>query len=260
MKLYIDPSGGIAGDMFAAALISAGADKVVMLRAMKIAAEMLGTASLDAVLTEDGATRLNISIDRKNASLSGHQTHQLLQQAFSASKIETLYQTFGVKALQILIDAELKAHRENPFLTKHAHHHHETPHTPLNEDAFLHEAQDILIDIMGASMGLQLLRAPVEACLVAPVSLGGGYVAFSHGRLPIPAPATKNIFEAHGVPGIMGPIESELCTPTGAALLAALKVKLGADCQGTIVNAGTSRGSRNLPVPALAIRICKSEE
>ena len=52
------------------------------------------------------------------------------------------------------------------------------------------------------------------------VPLGGGWVETEHGRLPVPAPATTALLE--GVPSYGGPVEAELVTPTGAALLATI--------------------------------------
>ena len=88
----------------------------------------------------------------------------------------------------------------------------------------LHEAQDILLDVTGAAWGLQALQIALESvqCLT-PVRVGGGRTGLtSHGRLPVPAPATAAILEQHAIPYQPGPIEAELLTPTGAAILAAL--------------------------------------
>ncbi|MCT4589232.1 MAG: LarC family nickel insertion protein [Carboxylicivirga sp.] len=261
MKLYIDPTGGIAGDMFAAALISAGADEARMLNAMKLAAEKIGTATIRSSLTLDKACRLHIDIKHNDGHLSGHKAYHLLEDIFAELKIEEAYQKFGFKALQILVEAEIKAHKENTFLTDHihAHHHHHDDgsdhHHEHHEDAYLHEAQDILIDITGAVMGLQLLNAPTEAFLLAPVSFGGGHITFSHGHLPVPAPATKIIFDKHDLPGEMGPIEKELCTPTGSAILAALNAKPGTLNGQEVIKEGTSRGGKDFPIPPLRIQL-----
>jgi tRNA-Thr(GGU) m(6)t(6)A37 methyltransferase TsaA len=60
------------------------------------------------------------------------------------------------------------------------------PHHHAKEEAVLHEAQDILLDVMGAAKGLEVLGVSLEgvACLT-PVSVGGGQVRFSHGMLPV---------------------------------------------------------------------------
>jgi tRNA-Thr(GGU) m(6)t(6)A37 methyltransferase TsaA len=89
---------------------------------------------------------------------------------------------------------------------------------------FLHEAQDILVDVVGAARALQHLAVDLGGVIcIAPVQVGGGLTPpTSHGRLSVPAPATRAILESYGIPYAAGPIEAELLTPTGAAILAAL--------------------------------------
>jgi len=98
------------------------------------------------------------------------------------------------------------------------------PHQHATGEAVLHEAQDILLDVVGAAVGLQYLNVnPDRVVCLSPVRVGGGFVTFSHGRLPVPAPATQAILDEYGVPYAAGPLEKELLTPTGASLLAALQ-------------------------------------
>ncbi len=98
------------------------------------------------------------------------------------------------------------------------------PHRHSKEDSVLHEAQDILLDIIGAAKGLEYLDVRLQnvVCLT-PVSVGGGEIRFSHGVLPVPAPATAAILRRYRIPHVAGPVDLELLTPTGAALLAALQ-------------------------------------
>lgn len=98
------------------------------------------------------------------------------------------------------------------------------PHQHNQEKTVLHEAQDILIDITGAAYGLQYLGIdPKNILCDRPVAIGGGKIRFSHGLLPVPAPAVAAILKKHRIPNVSGPVETELLTPTGAAILAALK-------------------------------------
>ncbi|HUM81733.1 MAG TPA: nickel pincer cofactor biosynthesis protein LarC, partial [Methanothrix sp.] len=53
-------------------------------------------------------------------------------------------------------------------------------------------------------------------------SVGGGLIQSAHGRMPVPGPAALEILRAHHIPWRGGPVDEELFTPTGAALLAAL--------------------------------------
>lgn len=76
-------------------------------------------------------------------------------------------------------------------------------------------ALDAVADITAVCMLMRELSA--EKILASPVNVGSGSVKCAHGILPVPAPATELILR--GVPVYSKDIESELCTPTGAALL-----------------------------------------
>ena len=71
---------------------------------------------------------------------------------------------------------------------------------------------------MGVCAGVHALG--IDSLFVGPVAVGGGTVETSHGRLPVPAPATALLLA--DVPIFGGPVDSELTTPTGAALLKSL--------------------------------------
>jgi uncharacterized protein (TIGR00299 family) protein len=79
-------------------------------------------------------------------------------------------------------------------------------------------AVDSIVDIVGASIGLELLGKP--RVLASAVVEGVGWVDCAHGRFPVPAPATLAILGARGVGVTQCSEPHELVTPTGAALLA----------------------------------------
>ncbi|WP_026474524.1 nickel insertion protein [Alkaliflexus imshenetskii] len=286
MQLYIDASGGFAGDMFAAALIGAGADEKKVVEAMLAAAQTIGRASVSHIVTADGSSRMRISVEHHHGHLSSHKAIHLLEHLFDDFKIEPLYREFGFRMLNELVNAEKIAHATHDFDMEdpnmhhhhhhghshahshdhdHTHHHHDEEHTHHhghNEalynqpEAWLHEAQDILIDIMGAVMGLQELQSSTNAILLAPVAYGGGSVSFSHGTMKVPAPATKVMIENNHIPVTAGPIEIELFTPTGAAALSALNAKtVGTPPNEGPKRKGKSRGTKDLPIPPLQISL-----
>ncbi len=83
-------------------------------------------------------------------------------------------------------------------------------------------ADDAIADVVGAC--LLLADLDVERVVTTPLTTGGGVVDMSHGTYPVPGPAVVEIAERadwsiHG-----GPIEAELLTPTGAAILAHIAV------------------------------------
>ena len=252
MKFLIDPRGGISGDMFAAALISAGADKKLTTSAMEAAASKLGTGRVDFNRLQDGATQAEITLESRRRHLEEAEARTFLGELFEKHRILDPYRSFGQAILENLLNGEKTAHSKynihiNDPELNHGHHHHPRP-----DITFLHEAQDIIIDIIGAVVGLSDLKLPVVACLLHPVGVGGGTVTFSHGTLPVPAPATRILLEKHGIPWSKGPIEKELCTPTGAAILSALRVSSSPVAKyPTFPPAGSSRGSRIYDIPPL---------
>ena len=92
------------------------------------------------------------------------------------------------------------------------------------EEVHFHEvgAVDSIIDTVGAAICFNTLD--IEAVLVGPVELGGGFVNTSHGKLPVPAPATAEIIR--GLQVKKDGVDFEATTPTGAAILAALGTHL----------------------------------
>jgi uncharacterized protein (DUF111 family) len=271
MKLLINPEGGLAGDMFAAALVSAGADFKIMQKAMQTAGEKLGSAQIDIKQTADGSSQFFIALNPGKHHLGGNEARTILEELFSQFNIREKYRNLGMNILEILIKAEKRAHAEyniviegehshphsNHQNSQHNNHHH---HPPGDEETFLHEAQDIVIDIIGAVTGLQHLDIEPEAELICPVSVGGGHVHFSHGTHSIPAPATSIMLKEYHIEWKKGPVDVELFTPTGAAILAALGSSLNTSIDIEtlgVVSIGKARGTKILDIPPLKLYIFK---
>ena len=91
--------------------------------------------------------------------------------------------------------------------------------TDLEETAF-HEvgADDAIADVVGTALLIDDLG--VDRVVTTPVAAGGGEVSMSHGVYPVPAPAVAYLAEMADWRLEGGPVETELLTPTGAAVLA----------------------------------------
>ncbi|WP_302081179.1 nickel pincer cofactor biosynthesis protein LarC [Salinibaculum rarum] len=91
--------------------------------------------------------------------------------------------------------------------------------TDLTETHF-HEvgADDAIADVVGVC--LLLADLAVEQVVTTPLATGGGEVEMSHGTYPVPTPAVVEIAERADWQLQGGPVEEELLTPTGAAILA----------------------------------------
>ena len=90
------------------------------------------------------------------------------------------------------------------------------------DDTHFHEvgADDAIADIVGAALLLDDLD--VDRVVTTPLATGGGQVEMSHGVYPVPAPAVVEIAGRTDLSLVGGPVDRELCTPTGAAILGAV--------------------------------------
>ena len=99
-------------------------------------------------------------------------------------------------------------------------------HGTTVEEIHFHEVgtMDAVADV--TMVCLLLHRLAPQEIVASPVNVGGGTVRCAHGVLPVPAPATAELLR--GIPIYGGEVQSELCTPTGAALLRHFVTRFGA--------------------------------
>lgn len=198
--LYLEPVGGISGDMFLAAMLDLGVDA----RALEDGLRTLGLAGWGFEVSR--AVRQSVSGVHLGVAVSSEVPHvhrglvEILGR-IDASALPPRAKAQARAVFEVIGRAEAKIHD-----------------VPL-ESVHFHEvgAVDSIVDVCGAALALELLGQP--ELVSAPPPLGSGMVETMHGRLPVPAPATLEIlrdlpvrFEGQG----------ELTTPTGAALLRAL--------------------------------------
>jgi len=98
-------------------------------------------------------------------------------------------------------------------------------HQVAPEDVEFHEvgAVDSIVDTVGSAIGFDALG--IERFLCSAINIGSGFIHCQHGVMPVPAPATADllrhatIYQKHA--------QTELVTPTGAAILAAVVQRFG---------------------------------
>lgn len=119
---------------------------------------------------------------------------------------------------------------------------------PIAEVAF-HEvgAVDSIVDIVGIAICLAWLKPDMVTS--TPVSVGKGFVRCQHGILPVPAPATAGILAACQAVMRVGPVEGELTTPTGAAVLAGLQAEFRDMPVVKLLKIGTGCGTKDFGIP-----------
>jgi len=98
-------------------------------------------------------------------------------------------------------------------------------HGTTIEKIHFHEvgAEDAICDIVGAMVALESLDITEFYC--SHLTVGGGTVKCAHGIMPVPAPATAELIKDITINPTE--IQSELLTPTGAAILTTLCKRFG---------------------------------
>ncbi|WP_331234991.1 nickel pincer cofactor biosynthesis protein LarC [Natronorarus salvus] len=119
-------------------------------------------------------------------------------------------------------------------------------------------ADDAIADVIGTLLLLDDLE--VDRVVTTPLSVGGGSVSMSHGVYPVPGPATVEIAERADWSLRGGPIERELLTPTGAAILAHLADGVEHLPSLRVERSGYGSGTLDLPEHANVLRGIVGEE
>jgi uncharacterized protein (TIGR00299 family) protein len=208
--LVIDCQTGVAGDMLLGALIDAGADVNKVTAAIKTLEAPEGNyRNIKIALTqvmrgEFKATQIDITAEAP-AKIVGQQLVEIVEKTARNLQLSPKAQQFASNAVRTLVNAEATLHGNGL------------------EDAHLHEVGlvDTPAEILGVAVALDDLELfNAEAKIWGtPVAVGGGTLKFSHGTVSIPAPATLSILQSKNYPFKGGPIEAELATPTGVAIL-----------------------------------------
>ncbi|NMB78795.1 MAG: nickel pincer cofactor biosynthesis protein LarC [Methanomicrobiales archaeon] len=191
--LILDSFHGAAGDMVTGALLDCGADRELVLRAMRAvvaepAISQVTRAGIRALKVDTRATPVHRTFDEVMQRLDG-----------AAASVPAPALAMARRVFERIRNAEEQVHGAR---------------------AHFHEvgADDAIADIVGACTALHALQA--DGVKVLPVTTGHGTATGSHGTFPIPAPATALILKNAGLTATEGDHAGELCTPTGAALLA----------------------------------------
>ena len=114
-------------------------------------------------------------------------------------------------------------------------------------------AVDSVVDVVGTAAALDWLAPASVTC--TGIAMGHGTLACAHGVLPVPAPAALEVMREAGGIAMDGGIARELCTPTGAAILAATVTAWTPAPAGAPVAIGWGAGDIDLPDRANVVRV-----
>lgn len=296
--LYLECYSGISGDMTVAALLDLGADRSVLDRVLKslkvsgfetkisrVVKSGIDACDFDVVLDkeyenhdhdmeylhghhhkghennhfydhnhahEDEAEHFH-SHEHNHAHGAGsaqdrhHHEHRGIKEItyiIEHSAMTENAKKIALRIFEILAEAESKAHN-----------------VPVDQVHF-HEvgAVDSIVDIVSVAVCLDDLD--VTEVIVPVLCEGRGTVRCQHGILPIPVPAVANIVSANRLHLKMTEVEGELVTPTGAAIVAAVKTKDKLPETFEIQKIGIGAGKRQYECPGIlrAMFISESTE
>ena len=200
--VYFDCFSGAGGDMFLGALLNVG-----------LPLERL-QAELDKLHLEGYELKLERQVRH---GIAGSKLH--VRDTLGAHPARHPYDVYALIEASTL-SPEVKARSRAVFarLARAEASVHGIP----EEEIHFHEvgAVDSIVDIVGVVIGLHALD--VTAVYASPLPLGSGFIEVEHGRLPVPAPATLALLSEVDAPTVPHPAQTELVTPTAAAILAEL--------------------------------------
>lgn len=201
-KLYLDCGMGAAGDMLTAALLELFEDKDAILAELNA----LGIPGVRYIAEKSekcgiGGTHIRVLVDghEEDEHRHHHSGMEDIAHIVGHLSVSDRVRKEILEIYDIIAQAESQVHG-----------------VPVAQIHF-HEvgAMDAIGDITAVCYLMEKLN--VGQVYASPVCVGSGQVRCAHGLVPVPAPATACILQ--GIPIYGGQIKSELCTPTGAALL-----------------------------------------
>jgi len=223
---YFDCYSGISGDMILGCLVDLGVNindirkalKKIDLKGYKLQAKKVQRNSL-------ACTQIIVSIDKpKHQNSHPHRSYSSIKKLIEQSGLPSKVKNNSIEIFKRIAKVEAQIHN-----------------TTIEKIHF-HEVggMDSIIDIVGGVWAIESLK--LDKIYSSPLNVGEGFVDCAHGRLPVPAPATLKLLK--GIPVFSSGVETELTTPTGAAMIGFYAEKFQSMPTMSISEDGYGAGSR----------------
>ena len=266
--LYLECYSGISGDMTVGALLDLGADKAVLdrvLQSLPVSGFQIKTGKV--VKSGIAACDFDVMLDKD------HENHDHDMKYLHGHNENTAGES------EIHIHEHIAADHVCAHETESAHCHHHHEHRGVKEIAHIiehsamtdnakkialrifeilakaeskaHEvgAVDSIVDIVSVAVCLDNLD--ITDVVVPVLYEGCGTVRCQHGILPIPVPAVANVISENHLCIKVTAVEGELVTPTGAAIVAAIRTKDKLPEEFEIKKIGIGAGKRQYECPGI---------
>lgn len=230
---YLDCSTGISGDMTLGALFDVGVEEAAVCEGIA-SLDLPGVrVVVDTVMKGDFRAK-HVRIEHPEQHAHRH-LGDIVELIDKAGAISESQRTLAKAIFRDVAAAEAKVHGATV------------------EEVHFHEvgAIDSIVDIVGAAIGFDLLAADRVVC--SPLPTGRGQIRIAHGICTVPAPGTAELLK--GIPLADVPIEAELTTPTGAAIVKNVADHFGTLPEMQIEEIGYGAGTKNFAARANLLRI-----
>jgi hypothetical protein len=222
--VFLDASSGVSGDMCLGALLDLGVDPALF-------KEKMARLRLPVEIAVRRVRRGGFAALKVDVEIMGREHHERtfadVERVILKSRLAPAVKDRALAIFTRLFEAEAKVHGRK------------------FREAHLHEAgaDDALVDIVGTAFLLEELGVADVYC--SPLNVGSGWVKTSHGRLAVPPPAVAELLKK--APVYAAWVESELVTPTGAAIVATLAKRYAKLPELAYEKIGRGAGTKEFP-------------
>ncbi len=226
--LYIDAFSGVSGDKMVGALLSILDEKEFLLNNLSSLSikDNFAIEIVEKDVMGINSIKFNVIVRKEE---NQNRNFFDITEIINKSSVSINAKKIAIDIFDILAKAESKVH--NIGLDKI--HFHEVG------------AIDSIIDIL--SVGILIDKLEFDEIYCSPVALGNGFIKTMHGVLPVPAPATAELLK--GIPVYKTDIQTELTTPTGAAIIKHLVNKFFDLTAINYEKIGYGAGTKDLDIP-----------
>lgn len=209
-SLYIECRVGVAGDMLTASLLEhvnkeEFVKKINSLNVPGVSFEVerIKKSSIEGNKVHVVINGTEEGLESKEHNHHSHHTHTSLEDVsvlINAMDLSDKVKNDAINVYNLIANAESRVHGTSV------------------KDIHFHEVGtiDAIVDVVSVCLLMDMISP--DRIIASPINVGSGMVECAHGILPVPAPATALLLE--GIPMYTDDdINTELCTPTGAALI-----------------------------------------
>ena len=209
-SLYIECRVGVAGDMLTASLLEHvnKEEFVKKINSLNVPGVSFEVERIKKNSIEGNKVHVVINgteegLESKEHNHHSHHTHTSLEDVsvlINAMDLSDKVKNDAINVYNLIANAESRVHGTSV------------------KDIHFHEVGtiDAIVDVVSVCLLMDMISP--DRIIASPINVGSGMVECAHGILPVPAPATAVLLEE--VPMYTDDdINTELCTPTGAALI-----------------------------------------